>query len=81
MAVHKFSRLEKLIFFFNLIAVGATIAPPPSLDDSPVDVPIPQPPKSSYGGVGGSVAAKIMAKYGFKVKCLEVFNILALIFL
>ncbi|KAB7507937.1 Splicing factor 45 [Armadillidium nasatum] len=49
----------------NNRASGAAIAPPPSLDDTPPNVPMPQAPKS-FGGVGGSVAAKIMAKYGFK---------------
>ncbi|KAG5889643.1 hypothetical protein JTB14_028922 [Gonioctena quinquepunctata] len=45
---------------------GAAIAPPPSLQEPPESSPIipnkPQP-ASSYGG---SVAAKIMARYGFK---------------
>ncbi|KAJ8929308.1 hypothetical protein NQ314_018016 [Rhamnusium bicolor] len=46
---------------------GVAIAPPPSLQETVEPVPIfpnkPQPSTSSYGG---SVAAKIMARYGFK---------------
>ncbi|XP_018574581.1 splicing factor 45 [Anoplophora glabripennis] len=46
---------------------GVAIAPPPSLQEPAEPVPIfpnkPQPSTSSYGG---SVAAKIMARYGFK---------------
>ena len=43
---------------------GVAIAPPPVLQDaSSLDVA----PKSSGGPSGASVAAKIMAKYGFKV--------------
>ena len=60
---------------------GAAIAPPPSLD-GPVDPPpnefpppssspplnivMPDKPSFSIPGVGGNVAAKIMAKYGYK---------------
>lgn len=45
---------------------GAAIAPPPSLQESTPIIPALQNANvpSSYGG--GSVAAKIMAKYGFK---------------
>lgn len=45
---------------------GAAIAPPPSLQESTPIIPALQNTNisSSYGG--GSVAAKIMAKYGFK---------------
>lgn len=49
---------------------GVAIAPPPSLQDSPESAPLyltkppVAPPAAPYGG--GSVAAKIMAKYGFK---------------
>lgn len=47
---------------------GAAIAPPPSLQESFVSSPGPQ--QSSGIGMGMGVAAKIMAKYGFKVnKC------------
>ena len=51
-------------------AAGATIAPPSSLDEEPVKLPssggLGAP---SFGGKfgGSSIAAKIMAKYGFKV--------------
>lgn len=44
---------------------GAAIAPPPSLQESIVSSPGPQ--QSSGIGMGMGVAAKIMAKYGFKV--------------
>jgi len=44
---------------------GAAIAPPPSLQESFVSSPAPQQSSSIGGGMG--VAAKIMAKYGFKV--------------
>ncbi|XP_076059940.1 splicing factor 45 isoform X2 [Oratosquilla oratoria] len=44
---------------------GAAIAPPPSLDDLPM-LKGAQGQGASFGGIGGSVAAKIMAKYGFK---------------
>lgn len=44
---------------------GAAIAPPPSLQESFVSSPGPQ--QSSGIGMGMGVAAKIMAKYGFKV--------------
>lgn len=44
---------------------GAAIAPPPSLQESFVSSPGPQ--QSSGVGMGMGVAAKIMAKYGFKV--------------
>lgn len=44
---------------------GAAIAPPPSLQESTPIIP-PQNVSSSSGLGGGSVAAKIMAKYGFK---------------
>lgn len=43
---------------------GAAIAPPPSLQESFVSSPGPQ--QSSGIGMGMGVAAKIMAKYGFK---------------
>lgn len=44
---------------------GVAIAPPPSLQE-PEAPKAPQPSTSSYGGGASSVAAKIMAKYGFK---------------
>lgn len=44
---------------------GAAIAPPPSLQESFVSSPGPQ--QSAGIGMGMGVAAKIMAKYGFKV--------------
>lgn len=44
---------------------GAAIAPPPSLQESFVSSPGRQ--QSSGIGMGMGVAAKIMAKYGFKV--------------
>lgn len=44
---------------------GAAIAPPPSLQESFVSSPGQQ--QSSGIGMGMGVAAKIMAKYGFKV--------------
>nr|AEE62404.1 unknown [Dendroctonus ponderosae] len=45
---------------------GAAIAPPPSLQESTPD-PLPIiPNKAQAAGYGGSVAAKIMARYGFK---------------
>ncbi|CAK9807183.1 Splicing factor 45 [Anthophora plagiata] len=48
------------------IAGGAAIAPPPSLQESS-DLPPPAPrPPTSMGYATSSVAAKIMAKYGFK---------------
>ncbi|XP_011302263.1 splicing factor 45 [Fopius arisanus] len=57
------------------VTVGAAIAPPPSLQESseplvssPAPVSSPGPPRGG-GGMGyatSSVAAKIMAKYGFK---------------
>lgn len=46
---------------------GAAIAPPPSLQESvemPSPAPRPGPPTTGYPA--SSVAAKIMAKYGFK---------------
>lgn len=44
--------------------VGVAIAPPPVLQDaSSLDIT----PRASGGPSGASVAAKIMAKYGFKV--------------
>jgi len=49
---------------------GAAIAPPPSLQESFVSSPLPAPqgPQQSAGiGMGMGIAAKIMAKYGFKV--------------
>lgn len=46
---------------------GAAIAPPPSLQEpsSPVDTSASPKPVPSFGG--SSVAAKIMAKFGYKV--------------
>ncbi|XP_063588149.1 splicing factor 45-like [Penaeus indicus] len=46
---------------------GAAIAPPPSLgvDDAPNSPPMPSK-VSNFAGIGSSIAAKIMAKYGFK---------------
>lgn len=46
---------------------GAAIAPPPSLQESFVSSPSSGPQQSSGVGMGMGVAAKIMAKYGFKV--------------
>lgn len=48
-------------------ASGAAIAPPPSLQESVIEPPAPSPstpPGNTYGA--SSVAARIMAKYGFK---------------
>lgn len=48
------------------IAGGAAIAPPPSLQESS-DLPPPASrPQTNMGYATSSVAAKIMAKYGFK---------------
>ncbi|KZC13575.1 PREDICTED: splicing factor 45 [Dufourea novaeangliae] len=48
------------------VAGGAAIAPPPSLQE-PTDLPPPAPRQSTNMGYAtSSVAAKIMAKYGFK---------------
>lgn len=47
---------------------GAAIAPPPSLQE-PSELPPPPPRQQQSGSLGyatSSVAAKIMAKYGFK---------------
>lgn len=44
--------------------VGAAIAPPPSLQESTPIIPIQN--SGGPNALGGSVAAKIMAKYGFK---------------
>ncbi|XP_050431827.1 splicing factor 45 [Adelges cooleyi] len=44
---------------------GAAIAPPPSLQESVVSSPGPQASGTGMGG-GMGIAAKIMAKYGFK---------------
>lgn len=46
---------------------GAAIAPPPSLQESFVSSPSSGPQQSTGVGMGMGVAAKIMAKYGFKV--------------
>lgn len=46
---------------------GAAIAPPPSLQESFVSSPSLGQQQSSGIGMGMGVAAKIMAKYGFKV--------------
>jgi len=46
---------------------GAAIAPPPSLQESFVSSPSSGPQQSPAVGMGMGVAAKIMAKYGFKV--------------
>lgn len=45
---------------------GAAIAPPPSLQESTPIIPALQNSNVSTSYGGGSVAAKIMAKYGFK---------------
>lgn len=54
---------------------GVAIAPPPSLQEPMPPTESPRPPAATpvsgdkYGlAFGGSVAAKIMAKYGFKVR-------------
>jgi len=50
------------------------IAPPPSLQEPAASSESPRPPAAPLSGdkyglaFGGSVAAKIMAKYGFKVR-------------
>ena len=50
------------------------IAPPPSLQEPAAPNENPRPPAAPLSGdkyglaFGGSVAAKIMAKYGFKVR-------------
>jgi splicing factor 45 len=49
--------------------MGAAIAPPPSLiEEPPVEVPerAQSPPLGHSIGLGGSVASKIMAKYGYR---------------
>ncbi|OXU31351.1 hypothetical protein TSAR_002092 [Trichomalopsis sarcophagae] len=59
---------------FRSNPAGATIAPPPSLQETPEVVPTPAPapppppprPSLNQGYATSSVAAKIMAKYGFK---------------
>lgn len=51
--------------------VGVAIAPPPVLQDaSAIDIT----PRATGGPSGASVAAKIMAKYGFKVNWLQFSN-------
>ncbi|RZF48542.1 hypothetical protein LSTR_LSTR011157 [Laodelphax striatellus] len=45
---------------------GVAIAPPPSLQQDANPPPTPEPPAQSPKVYGASVAAKIMAKYGFK---------------
>lgn len=46
---------------------GAAIAPPPSLQEPSEIAPIfPNKPLNLVPAAGGSIAAKIMAKYGFK---------------
>lgn len=45
---------------------GAAIAPPPSLQESKAIIPAFQGGSSAVAYSSGSVAAKIMAKYGFK---------------
>ncbi|CAH1117964.1 unnamed protein product [Phaedon cochleariae] len=47
-------------------AGGAAIAPPPSLQEQPESVPILPNKLQPNATYGGSVAAKIMARYGFK---------------
>jgi hypothetical protein len=53
-------------------ASGAAIAPPPSLTETSSPAPMEPPPKMAAPQGGGSlaglgIAAKIMAKYGYKV--------------
>lgn len=48
------------------VAGGAAIAPPPSLQESSELPPPPPRQQSTMGYATSSVAAKIMAKYGFK---------------
>lgn len=59
---------------------GAAIAPPPSLQEStdgPAACPSPrQTSANSMGYATSSVAAKIMAKYGFKVRMPHIGSIL-----
>ncbi|RZB38933.1 splicing factor 45 [Asbolus verrucosus] len=46
---------------------GVAIAPPPSLQEAADSTPIfPNKPQTTSGNFGSSVAAKIMARYGFK---------------
>lgn len=60
--------LEPVVKAARSVGSGAAIAPPPSLQETTESVPVfpskPQTAPPTYGG--GSVAAKIMAKYGFK---------------
>ncbi|XP_058799588.1 splicing factor 45 [Phymastichus coffea] len=59
-------RSERATFRSN---AGAAIAPPPSLQESQEPAPLAPPPTKStlnQGYATSSVAAKIMAKYGFK---------------
>ncbi|KAG1656911.1 Splicing factor 45 [Nymphon striatum] len=46
--------------------IGAAIAPPPSLMEESKPMEVDKQGPSFSSGLGGSVAAKIMAKYGFK---------------
>lgn len=65
-------------------SAGAAIAPPPSLTvethsppPPPQSLPTPAPASAGFsiGGYGASsVAAKIMAKYGFKVLVYNIFT-------
>lgn len=46
---------------------GVAIAPPPSLQEAKVDSPVSSPViPANISFAGSAVAAKIMAKYGFK---------------
>lgn len=45
---------------------GVAIAPPPSLQETPIEVAPVFPNKPQTANFGSSVAAKIMARYGFK---------------
>lgn len=45
---------------------GVAIAPPPSLQESKPEINIPIASPNNISFAGSAVAAKIMAKYGFK---------------
>lgn len=60
---------------------GAAIAPPPSLQESFVSSPSSGPQQSTGVGMGMGVAAKIMAKYGFKVNFVYLKNSLSICFI
>lgn len=57
---------EPLMMGKKFASHGAAIAPPPSLQDSPSSASSSSNPSASSGGGALGVAAKIMAKYGFR---------------